>query len=77
MRWCPTGSRHGVEARVYSRPTSQQVTVSSRLLGSWWLHSLGMGRTSYEQRLPDLVWERPEADKWALLSGLWEGDGSW
>ena len=36
-----------------------------------------MGRNSYEQRLPDLVWERPAADKWALLSGLWEGDGSW
>ena len=33
--------------------------------------------TCYEQRLPDLVWDRPAEDKWALLSGLWEGDGSW
>jgi UDPglucose 6-dehydrogenase len=69
--------RHGVEARVLALPTSRQVGVSSRLLGCWWLQTLGLGRTSYEQRLPDLVWDRPAADKWALLSGLWEGDGSW
>jgi UDPglucose 6-dehydrogenase len=69
--------RHGVEARVRSMATTRQVNVSSRLLGSWWLHTLGMGRTSYEQRLPDLIWDRPEGDKWALLSALWEGDGSW
>ena len=69
--------RHGVEARVLALPTSRQVSVSSRLLGCWWLQTLGLGRTSYEQRLPDLVWDRPAADKWSLLSGLWEGDGSW
>jgi UDPglucose 6-dehydrogenase len=69
--------RHGIDARVHSLSTTRQVTVSSRLLGCWWLQTLGMGRTSYEQRLPDLIWDRPEADKWALLSGLWEGDGSW
>jgi UDPglucose 6-dehydrogenase len=69
--------RHGVKAHVYARPTSKLVTVSSRILGSWWTRSLGLGRTSYEQRLPDLIWERPDADKWALLSAMWEGDGSW
>ena len=69
--------RHGVAAKVYARSTTKQVAVSSRLLGTWWLNTLGMGRTSYQQRLPDLVWDRPEQDKWALLSGLWEGDGSW
>jgi UDPglucose 6-dehydrogenase len=69
--------RHGVDARVYSRPTTKQVTVSSRLLGSWWLHVLGLGRNSYEQRLPDVIWDRCDEHKWALLSGLWEGDGSW
>jgi UDPglucose 6-dehydrogenase len=69
--------RHGVEARVLALPTSRQVSVSSRVLGCWWLQTLGLGRTSYEQRLPDLVWDRPAADKRALLSGLWEGDGSW
>jgi UDPglucose 6-dehydrogenase len=69
--------RHGIEARVFSHTTSRQVSVSSRLLGAWWLQTLGMGRTSYEQRLPDLIWDRPTTDKWALLSGLWEGDGSW
>ncbi|MDQ3647653.1 MAG: hypothetical protein M3433_03535 [Actinomycetota bacterium] len=53
------------------------VKVSSRLLSTWWHRVLGLGRTSYEQRLPDLIWDRPAADKWALLSGLFEGDGSW
>jgi hypothetical protein len=38
---------------------------------------LGLGRGSYEQRLPDLLWEQPESARWALLSGLFEGDGSW
>jgi UDPglucose 6-dehydrogenase len=70
-------TRLGVKAKVYAPPTAKTVSVSSRLLGAWWLHVLGLGRTSYEQRLPDLIWDRPEDDKWALLSGLWEGDGSW
>jgi len=69
--------RHGVQARVYDKPTAQSVNVSSRLLGTWWTTTLGLGRNCYEQRLPDLIWERCEEDKWALLSGLWEGDGSW
>jgi UDPglucose 6-dehydrogenase len=69
--------RHGVRSRAWRTPTSYRVTVSSRLLGAWWTKVLGMGRTSYEQRLPDLIWDRPDEDKWALLSGLFEGDGSW
>jgi hypothetical protein len=36
-----------------------------------------LGRTSYDQRLPNLVWEQPDSAKWGLLSGLFEGDGSW
>ena len=69
--------RQGVPARARRRATACVVTVQSRLLGAWWTKVLGMGRNSYEQRLPDLVWERPDEDKWALLSGLWEGDGAW
>ena len=69
--------RHGVAARAGRRPTSHTVTVQSRLLGAWWTQVLGLGRNGYEQRLPDLVWDRPDTDKWAVLSGLWEGDGSW
>ncbi len=70
-------SRHGLRPRAYLTPTSKRVVVSSRLVASWWVDVLGLGRNSYEQRLPDLVWDRPERDKWALLSGLFEGDGSW
>jgi UDPglucose 6-dehydrogenase len=74
MSWA---AAHGISATNRLSPTSSQVYVDSRLLTLWWLDVLGFGRTSYEQRLPDLVWDRPEADKWALLAGLFEGDGSW
>jgi UDPglucose 6-dehydrogenase len=69
--------RHGVAATARRAPTAHVVRVQSRLLGAWWTQVLGMGRNGYEQRLPDLIWDRSAADKWALLSGLWEGDGSW
>ena len=67
----------GVKAAVYSAPTSRCVRVSSRILAAWWTEILGLGRNSYEQRLPNLIWEQSPEMKWALLSGLWEGDGSW
>jgi hypothetical protein len=66
-----------VHARTYRAPTASRVDVSSRLLGAWWTIVLGLGRTAYEQRIPDLLWDQPESAKWALLSGLFEGDGSW
>ena len=67
----------GVKARVYSAPTSRCVQVSSRILAEWWIGILGLGRNSYEQRVPDLLWEQTSERKWAFLSGVWEGDGSW
>ena len=69
--------RHGVATRVYRTLTAQRVTVSSRIVAAWWTQLLGLGRNSYTQRLPDLVWEQSIERKRALLSGLWEGDGSW
>jgi UDPglucose 6-dehydrogenase len=70
-------SRQALAPRAYRAPTSQIVVVSSRLVAAWWVDVFGLGRNSYEQRLPDLIWDRPERDKWALLAGLFEGDGSW
>ena len=70
-------ARHNVSATVSQTPTARVVTVSSRLLAAWWTKVLGLGRGSCERRLPDLIWDRPDADRWALLSGLFEGDGSW
>ena len=67
----------GVRARADKRHTAHTVTVQSRLLGAFWHRVLGLGRTSYEQRLPDVIWDQTPARKWALLSGLFEGDGSW
>ncbi|HEX6696303.1 MAG TPA: nucleotide sugar dehydrogenase [Solirubrobacteraceae bacterium] len=69
--------RHGARVRDFHLATAREVRVQSRLASSWWTQVLGLGRTSYEQRLPDLIWDRPLEDKWALLSGLFEGDGSW
>ena len=69
--------RHGARVRDFRLATAHEVRVQSRLASAWWTQVLGLGRTSYEQRLPDLIWDRPLADKWALLSGLFEGDGSW
>jgi UDPglucose 6-dehydrogenase len=69
--------RHGVRARVHRSRTARVVTVSSRILTAWWRQVLGAGRTSYAQRIPDLAWEQTLDRKRALLSGIWEGDGSW
>jgi UDP-glucose/GDP-mannose dehydrogenase family protein/LAGLIDADG DNA endonuclease family protein len=63
--------------RSFRLATVHDVRVQSRLASAWWTQVLGLGRTSYEQRLPDLIWDRPRDDKLALLSGLFEGDGSW
>jgi UDPglucose 6-dehydrogenase len=69
--------RQGVRTNVRSAATARTVTVQSRLVRTWFTSVLGLGRNSYEQRLPDLVWDQPDRAKWALLSGLFEGDGSW
>ncbi len=69
--------RHGLTAPIYDAPTAKKVTVNSKLAYSWWVNVLGLCRNSYQQCLPDLIWDRPARDKWALLSGLFEGDGSW
>ena len=74
---CAYWMRQGVEARTHRAPTAHIVAISSRLLAAWWLNVLGLGRNSYAQRLPDMIWEQPREMKWALLSGLFEGDGSW
>ena len=66
-----------VHARARHTATAHIVDVSSRLLGTWWTDVLGLGRNSDEQRLPDLIWEQPDEARWALLSGLFHGDGSW
>jgi UDPglucose 6-dehydrogenase len=67
----------GVKATIFSATTSRGVRVSSRILAAWWTEILGACRNSYEQRVPDLLWEQTPERKWAFLSGLWEGDGSW
>jgi UDPglucose 6-dehydrogenase len=69
--------RQNVTATVRRVPTALRVDVRSELITTWWTQVLGLGRNGYEQRLPDLIWEQPDAVKWALLSGLFEGDGSW
>jgi UDPglucose 6-dehydrogenase len=69
--------RHGVKVRTYRAPTAKIVSISSRILAAWWMQTLGLGANSYTQRLPDLIWEQSHDRKRALLSGVFEGDGSW
>ncbi len=67
----------GVKAQAFDGTTTRNVQISSRILAAWWTDVLGLGRGSYEQRIPDMLWEQVPANQWAFLSGLWEGDGSW
>jgi UDPglucose 6-dehydrogenase len=67
----------GVKATVRCTATAMSVSVSSRILGSWWTTVLGLGTNAYTQRVPDLIWDEPEDHKRALLAGAWLGDGSW
>jgi UDPglucose 6-dehydrogenase len=67
----------GVKVTVRAGTTAMNVTISSRLLAAWWTGSLGLASNSYEQRLPDQIWDEPLEHKRALLAGAWLGDGSW
>ncbi|HET9161816.1 MAG TPA: nucleotide sugar dehydrogenase [Solirubrobacterales bacterium] len=67
----------GVKVRVFDTATSRCAQISSRIVAAWWSDILGLGSNSYRQRVPNLLWEQPVSCKWAFLSGLWEGDGSW
>jgi len=67
----------GIKTTVRQVSTTMQVSISSRLLASWFEHVLGSGRNCYTHRLPDVIWSASESAKQALLRGLWAGDGSW
>jgi UDPglucose 6-dehydrogenase len=68
---------YGVMPKVYDGTTAKRVDISSRLLAAWFEDVLGVGHSAYDKRIPDAIWSAPEADKRALLRGLWDGDGSW
>ena len=70
--------RHGVNVRVHRSKTARVVDRRPRV----WSRPGGRrisasAATSYTQRVPNLAWEQTIERKRALLSGLWEGDGSW
>ena len=67
----------GVKASVHQRQTALAVSVSSRLLASWLLDVLEVGRDAYTKNVPDVAWQAPADHQRALLRGLWDGDGSW
>ena len=69
--------QRGVRTDVRRGTTTCHVSVSSRILATWWLRELGVGADCYTHRLPDAIWDLAPADQLALLSGLWQGDGSW
>ena len=67
----------GVKVDVRRGSTTMQVSLSSRLLAGLWLGGLRLGKDCYEHEMPDWIWEAPESHKRALISGIWQGDGSW
>ena len=67
----------GMRTSINSTPTARKWCCGPGCSPPGGATCSGSGSTSYQQRLPDLIWDRPEGDKWALLSGLFEGDGSW
>jgi UDPglucose 6-dehydrogenase len=67
----------GIRATVADGTTTRRVSVSSKLIGRWFLGHLRTGIDAYSKRIPDLAWSRPAAERRALLRGLWDGDGSW
>jgi UDPglucose 6-dehydrogenase len=66
-----------VKVSVRRLTTTLQVSISSRVLASWFESVLGTGANCYEHRLPDQIWSASDEAKQALLRGLWAGDGSW
>jgi UDPglucose 6-dehydrogenase len=69
--------KRGVKTTVRRLPTTLQVSVSSRLLAALFRDVLTLGHDCYSHRIPDLAWTASEAQRRALLRGLWLGDGSW
>jgi len=68
---------YGVKADVRLLATTCQVSISSRILGAWLEHVLGVGVGAYDHRVPNQIWSSSDQSKRALLRGLWDGDGSW
>ena len=68
---------YGVAAIATTAVTSRQVVLNSPILATWFAHVLGLGDRCHTKRIPDIAWGQPETYKRALLSGLWDGDGSW
>jgi len=67
----------GVKVHVRRSATAMNVVVSSRILASLFEHVLETGRNAYDHQIPHLAWQASDECRWALLSGLWQGDGSW
>ena len=67
----------GVKVSVCRLTTTMQVSISSRLLAAWFEQVIGTGKSAYDHRIPGIAWTASEAQRKALLRGLWTGDGSW
>jgi UDPglucose 6-dehydrogenase len=64
----------GIRYRTDTQETATHVEVSSRVFAHF-LERLGCGTGSYSARVPDPAYREREANRRALLSGLFRGDG--
>ena len=58
-------------------PAERQAALTHRLRSISPVSECGLDRNDYSHAIPDAIWDRPIAEKRALLAGLWLGDGSW
>ena len=66
--------RHGIRYRTGTQETATQIEVSSRIF-AYLLEWLGCGTGSYTAAVPNLAYQESVANRKALLSGLFRGDG--
>jgi len=69
-------SEQGIKCSTVVRKTSTQIMFSSRIFAFILDKYLGCGTNSYTHKIPDLIYTQQKQNRFALLSGLFRGDGS-
>jgi UDPglucose 6-dehydrogenase len=69
-------SEQGIKFSTVLKKTSTQIIFSSRIFAYLLDNHLDCGTNSYTHKIPDLIYTQRKENRFALLSGLFRGDGS-
>ncbi|MBN1860264.1 MAG: nucleotide sugar dehydrogenase, partial [Candidatus Thermoplasmatota archaeon] len=69
-------SEQGIKFSTVLKKTSTQIMFSSRIFAYLLDNHLDCGTNSYTHKIPDLIYTQRKENRFALLSGLFRGDGS-